>query len=100
MKKMTSEEGYGIQEQPSPTCPMIDALNKNLRDAWSAMKGYYRDDDSESLRSRLAEVEFLLFGAGGDAEARLEAIRDHVERVRLWGQEWKEFALSTLEGQP
>jgi len=89
---MSSETEHDITKQPEPTCPMIDALQKKLRDADRAMRKFERCDDAEQLRDMLDSVRRELFH-WDTAEDSLEAIRKHVESIRAWGEEWKQYAL-------
>lgn len=89
---MSSEAEHEISKQPEPTCPMIDALQKKLRDADRAMSRFDRCDDPEQLRDMLDSVRRELFH-WDTAEDSLEAIRRHVESIRAWGEEWKQYAL-------
>lgn len=89
---MSSETEHDIIRQPEPTCPMINALQKKLRDAERAMRRFERCDDPEQLREMLDSVHSELFHWGA-ADESLEAIRKHVESIRAWGEEWKQYAL-------
>lgn len=86
---MTSEEQNDISEQPAPTCPMIDEIILNIRDAERAIKGYEKTDDADELRQMIESVEFEI-----DIIDKLERIRRHVELIRKWGEEWKQLAIS------
>jgi hypothetical protein len=90
---MTTEQERDISKQPEPTCPMIDEVIKSLRAADSHTKGYARCDDVEQLREMISCVESELF-CWGSGEEQLEKIRKHVESIRQWGEEWKQYALS------
>lgn len=92
---MSSEIEHCIVKQPEPTCPLIDAIIKTLRDADKAMRNFERCDDPETLRDMLDSVRRELFH-WDTAEDKLEAIRKHVESIRSWGEEWKQYALKTV----
>lgn len=71
---MTSERRFGITNQPSPTCPLIDDViicGKNLIE---------RISDAD-------ENEFKWF------KDDCELIRNRVEEIRAWGKEWKDLAI-------
>lgn len=89
---MSSETEHDIVKQPAPTCPMIDAVIKSLRDAERSMKGFERCDSPEQLRDMLDSVYRDLFH-WDSAEDALEAIRKNAENIRAWGEEWKQYAL-------
>ncbi len=89
---MSSETEHDIAKQPEPTCPMIDAVQKKLRDAELCMRRFEKCDDPEQLRDMLDSVQRELFH-WDTAHDSLEAIRKHVESIRAWGEEWKQYAL-------
>ena len=89
---MSSETEHDITKQPEPTCPMIDAVQTKLRDAELAMRRFERVDDPEQLRDMLDSVQRELFH-WDTAHDSLEAIPKHVESIRAWGEEWKQYAL-------
>jgi len=85
----TSEQLYGISEQPKPTCPMIDAVIADLRKCDREMNRWERHkDDAEYLAQVLDTVAWII----GNLEPELEKIRDNADKIRGWGQEWKELA--------
>ena len=84
---MASEELYEITEQPSPTCPLIDESIRSVRKALEALKGWKKMEEDD-LRSACDYAEWYL----SSAEGEIEVVRDHVEKVRAWGQEWKDLA--------
>ena len=90
---MTSETVHDIAKQPEPTCPMIDEVIKSLRSAERAMRKFDKCDDPSELRDMLDNVHTELFH-WSTTEDKLEAIRKHVESIRAWGEEWKQYALS------
>lgn len=94
---MSSESERDIARQPEPTCPMIDEVIKALHNAASHIRGYERCDSVEELRDRIDSLERELF-FWGSAEDQLEKIRKHVECIRIWGEEWKQYALD-MEGR-
>lgn len=93
---MTTESERDIAAQPAPTCPMIDEVIGSLHDAERHLRGYRRCESVEELRDSIDSLERELF-YWGSAEDRLEKIRKHVEAIRQWGQEWKEYALALEE---
>lgn len=85
----TSEQRYGISEQPKPTCPMIDSVISDLRKCDREMNRWERyKDDAEYLANVLDTVSSIV----GNLESELEKIRDNADKIRRWGQEWKELA--------
>ena len=59
-----SEKIYGVVQQPSPTCPLIDDVINSL---------------CNSDYDKLA--------------CKLENIRQHVKDIRSWGEQWKQLAI-------
>lgn len=92
---LTSEEIYGIVEQPAEGCPLINAAHDHLESAFRALRDYDKCDDVAELKDmiRYAEGElYELYGRRG----KIEAIRTRLEEVRAWGKEWKNLAKSRL----
>ena len=88
-RRLTSEELYGISEHPKPTCPMIDAVITDLRKCDREMNRWERHkDDAEYLAQVLDTVAWII----GNMEPDLEKIRDNADKIRGWGQEWKDLA--------
>lgn len=85
----TSEELYGISEQPKPTCPLIDAVIAGMRKCDREMYRWERHkDDAEHL----AQVLDTVAGIVRNIEPDIEKIRDNADKIRRWGQEWKDLA--------
>ena len=85
----TSEGERGIAEQPGPTCPLIDKAIMSVRKSLGEMEGWQKHrEEPETLCNMLDYAEWRL----GSVEDELEDVRRHVEEVRAWGQEWKEYA--------
>lgn len=95
---MSSETEHDITKQPEPTCPMIDALQNKLRSAESAIRRFEKCEDPEQLRDMLDSVRIELFH-WDTANDSLEAIRKHVESIRSWGEEWKQYALKLANSE-
>lgn len=89
---MTNEEAFNVSEQPEPTCPMIDSLIKKANEIMRTIAGYNRMNEDELL-SVVDDVDMLI----RCFEDELNGIRHHVEKIRSWGQEWKDVALDLSE---
>jgi len=85
---MTSEERYDISRQPEDTCPLIDAVIREISNALGYVKNADRIDDVRELQEICSSVDWAIDGL----EDKLEAIRTRVSEVRAWGQEWKDEA--------
>ena len=92
----TSEDLYGISPQPAPTCPMIDEIIRQLDDAEAHIRGYQKCEDPAELREMIELVERELF-SWDTPKSTLEKIREHVESIRAWGEEWKQACLALSE---
>ena len=91
----TSEERHGITAQPPPGCPLIEdaisAMDKVLRKTHNYEKCKDEADIGE-LHAILWEVEYTVSDYCGRGN-KLDAIRQRLEEVRAWGEEWKQYAL-------
>jgi len=88
---MTSERAYGICDQPADTCPKIDAVISDIKAAIKCCERRFETDEPEDLQRLLLDAQDYL----DHLEDRLESIRDHVIKIRSWGQEWKDKAIET-----
>ncbi len=91
-----SEDLYGIRKQPADTCPLINAIQGEAKKLANIMRGYKKlngINDIEKLHDILWEVEYFLDNnIIGGSECALERVRDNIENIRAWGQEWKTHA--------
>lgn len=92
LRFMTNEEYFEVSKQPEPTCPMIDSLIKRANEIMKTIAGYNRMNEDELL-SAVDDVDTLI----RYFEDELNGIRHHVEKIRSWGQEWKDVALDLSE---
>ena len=96
LKDQTSEEIHKISKQPEPTCPLIDKVISIADKALFELKGFEKDqrnEDSEALANRCDYAEWHI----NDIDDAAERVRSHVESIRNWGEEWKQFALKLIE---
>jgi len=91
---MTSEEKYGISEQPDDTCPLINHAQDCIKDMMNTFPSsrMMRNADEEELRGMLQDAEETVNWEGEKADEKLEEIRERVTKIRAWGQDWKDFA--------
>lgn len=82
----TSEDEYGIPKQPPDTCPMIDEIYHEIKYVCAHSADYRKIEDIEEVRNIAAEFEDTLDSID------LEKIRTNAEKLREWGQAWKDFA--------
>lgn len=67
----TSEQVVGLAPQPAPLCPLVDLGIELL------------DSDDRDAQLKLFEV-----------------LRDHIVKLRMWGQEWKSQAIECMSEAP
>ena len=89
----SSEELYGIRNQPPDTCTLINNIQNNAKKLTNIMRGYIKLDDVDKLHDILWEIEYFLDNdIIGGKECSMELIRKNVENIRGWGQEWKDYS--------
>lgn len=94
---MTSEKEYEITKQPEETCPLVDKAIKAVTLAQDHLSGYEKLEEAE-LKHVIWLVELELGEiVGYRGQGSLEDIRESNQRLRQWGQEWKEKALELDE---
>lgn len=88
----TSEDLFGISKQPKEQCSSIDKIISQLVDSSKEIKAvwqYLRDvKEAESCLSTLDWAEYDI----RNLESNMEEIRTNIEKLRYWGEEWKDFA--------
>lgn len=87
----TSEEVFGISEQPKMCCPIIDSVIEEVATAASNISHHNAQYDS------LDECQTALEGTHDiaiwlDVKDEMEKLRKQVEDIRSWGQEWKDLS--------
>ena len=88
----TSEYLFGINEQPKEQCPLINEVisqlvdnSKEIKDVWQNLRDV---EEAESYLSTLDWAEYNI----RNLESNMEEIRVNIEKLRAWGEEWKDFA--------
>lgn len=96
---MTSEQEYGLPDQPKDTCPIINnalkSLKKMARDVPSQRQ--IRNADEEELRAMLEELISDTDYHYSDIENAFEECRQQAIDIREWGQAWKDLAKQKIE---
>lgn len=92
----TSEQVLSIKEQPIDTCPMIDRVKDDIKNTLSSIQYYCnaRTDSLDEAEDKLSEIDSL---SSINLDDELEEIRTNVIKIRRWGQEWKDLAISLFE---
>lgn len=107
MAARTSEAVLGLDPQPAPACPLIDAVKDPINDAdnwllthadWDnpRLVDMEKVDMADALADILDDLSELQDGTAV-ALWRLEEIRDRASDIRAWGQGWKDLALQLLQ---
>ena len=89
---MTSEVRLGITKQPADSCPLINEALGALKEA----DAHLRKPDTEypdQMESDMSDAEWHI----DQAKSKLEEIREANEKIRAWGQEWKDLAKKLSE---
>ena len=93
---MPSEAKFGISPQPPATCPLIDDAIKVIEKCLDLS----RRPERSTYEELVSEVEDIhnelvdLVSGRYWSCCTMEKIRENVENVRKWGQEWKDLAKS------
>lgn len=94
---MSSEQTYGLPEQPKETCPLINESLRELGEIARRIRGYKKADESE-LRDMLSDVDNRIgYLDGWNRSGLLEDIRKNTIAIREWGQAWKDFAKGLID---
>lgn len=91
----TVEQKIGIIDEPEHSCPKIDRFQSYLNDVARSIHNipYYFDRDIPDIQSLVDEADFALTMM----ESEIEEVRTINRDIRMWGEEWKEIALSLIE---
>ena len=99
LEAKTSEELFGIDEQPKQNCPKVD---KGIR-AWYSVQ---RDIEYYCKNLRRCDTVDEAEKIGGDIDWAIgsldiveeyEELREQCEKIRAWGQGWKDIAKKLIE---
>lgn len=92
----TNEELYGIDKQPPEQCPKINeiqgVLNDESHNVYEQIKELERQHpeyDTETLDWVAHNTKFL--------NKNLEELREAIEALRAWGEQWKSLALKAMD---
>ena len=100
-KVNTSEKLFGIDEQPEQNCPKVD---KGIR-AWYSVQreieGYCKDlkrcNTVEEAEKIGGDIDWAIGSL--DVVEEYEELRKQCEKIRAWGQGWKDLAKKLIEQQ-
>ncbi|PLR99542.1 hypothetical protein [Bacillus sp. T33-2] len=87
----TTEEIFDIDIPPEHQCPKIDKVIKTINEV-NKQANVGRHDEFEDLKDKLKSIEYDISGLDDD----VEELREAIESVRKWGQQWKELAKKVI----
>ena len=97
----TSEKLFGIEEQPEQSCPKIDEGIRAWYSVQRDIEGYCKDlkrcDTVEEAETIGGDIDWAIGSL--DIVEKYEELRKQCERIRTWGQGWKDLAKYLLERQ-
>lgn len=89
--KQTSEEVHSVCPQPADTCPLLDKIVQEVEEARRELRGNKQMNEDE-LKNACDYIERNLDEISYRNRGYVELVRDHVAKIRQWGQEWKVVA--------
>lgn len=94
----TSEELFGISPQPAAQCGyiygVIDELDATCKKIESLIDDIRRSGNMVSMHGLADDIEYYLSDI--DIKSQLYDLRDKIELIRGWGEEWKKLAKRLL----
>jgi len=95
----TSEKLFGIDEQPEQNCPKVDKGIKVWYSVKCDIEGYCKDlkrcdtvDEAEKIGG---DIDWAIGRL--DIVEEYEELRKQCEKIRAWGQGWKDIAKKLIE---
>lgn len=96
----TSEILFGINEQPELQCPSINKIQANIKDGIKEIEHYAKAlRDIEGGESIGSDIESSLTYYFSDKLFELEELRNKFEKMRSWGDDWKNLAKSIINNE-
>ena len=93
----TSEDLFDFEEQPKEQCPLINEVisqlvdnSKEVKDVWQNLR------DVEGAEGYLGDLYWAEYNIR-NLESNMEEIRTNIEKLRAWGEEWKDFAKQLVQ---
>ena len=101
LESNTSEKLFGIDEQPEQNCPKVDKGLKAWYSVQRDIEGYCKDlkrcDTVEEAEKIGGDIDWLIGSL--DVVEEYEELRKQCEKIRAWGQGWKDLAKKLIEQQ-
>ena len=99
LEAKTSEELFGIDEQPEQNCPKVDKGLKAWYSVQRDIEGYCKDlkrcdtvDEAEKIGG---DIDWAICSL--DIVEEYEELRKQCAKLRAWGQGWKDIAKKLIE---
>ena len=93
MSETTSESILGIPKPPDHQCPDIDGYVNNANIIESAISDALKCDELEDMKSNVEDADWH----ASDIKGYFEDLRENMDLLRQWGQEWKDLAKRLIE---
>ena len=93
MIEKTSESILGIPKPPDHQCPNIDKYVGYANAIESAIHDALRCDELEDMKSNVEDADWH----ASDIKGCFEDLRENMELLRDWGQQWKDLAKELIE---
>jgi hypothetical protein len=96
----TSEKLFGIDEQPEQNCPKVDKGIKAWYSVQRDIEGYCKErrcDTVEEAEKIGGDIDWAIGSL--DVVEEYEELRKQCEKIRAWGQGWKDLAKKLIEQQ-
>ena len=91
---MTSEDKYGIPEQPDDSCGDINYFITKVKAAMSSIQDCYKEINYGGIdEDNISDIEYYV----EDFEDHFEWCRDQCYDLRKWGQAWKDLAKELIK---
>lgn len=91
----TSEDVFGIFSPPENQCPSIDSIIQYHNYGMNELEESFGIDDIDGVFKNVREAQKYLGGLVDE----IESVREAIENIRNWGQEWKDLAKELIESE-
>jgi hypothetical protein len=100
MEVKTSETLFDIEPQPKQQCPSINKMQANIEAGIKEIEHYSNSlRNIEGAESIVVDIEGALSYYFSDKHFELEELRGEIEKIRLWGEGWKNLAKSIINNE-
>lgn len=92
----STEVALDINEPPEYQCKNIDYIIKDVDNIEKSITRGLGFDDYDSVYMYLEEADYSISSLSSD----IEDLREVIESVRAWGNEWKDLAKNLINSLP